>query len=980
MDSSTYFNLLNVLQQALSQNPEILKPAEEQLKLWETQPCFYSALLNVITDQNIDVNIRWMAVLYMKNGIDKYWRKLAPNAISEQEKQQIKIDIISRFNEPINQIATQRAVLISKIARIDCPREWPELLPTLLSAVENSDLLIQHRALLTLHHVIKSICSKRLPGDRRIFHEFASNVYGYILNLWNTLTESFISNVVQNNDTNLTVANLEKALLTLRILRKLTVFGFYKPHENVHCVEFLKVIFEKGKKSLECRKQLENKGAYVLELCEKYINHLIKVLLSVLDIHPLSYIDLINPTLEFTMFYLFTQEGIQFLYERFVIQSFNLIKGILLCLEYKSYLYSKSWDTTKYTGSVRASEIKIAFFQPNVLTEICRRLVSHYFLLSKNELDTWEADPETFVNDESGDSWKYSLRPSMETVFVTIFHEFRDILAPVILEMIGETNSLVPPEDLQDILKKEAVYNAVELAAFDLYEEVEFDAWFMSTLLKEVKIKHPNYKIIRRRIGSLMGKWVGIKLSTDLRPVLYQCLIDLLSPEEDLAVRLTASATLRAAIDDFEFNSEQFAKFLAPSFDLLFTLLKETKECETKMHILNVMSLMVERVGHTIQPHSDSLIQYLPLLWEESEEHNMLRCAIVSTLVQLVKALGEVVPELMPFLFPIIKLGTDTKQSAIVYLLEDSLELWLTILENSPAMTDEMVYLFDNMPALLDQSTENFKLCLWIVIAHMLLAPDLVMKSQTFEIMTILDNHMADMKNEGILVIARLVETFIKANPNFGAEACLPVLPRIFEGVYEGEKYPMIMSLYLTIIARVLLSSHSVFSRVLSTLAAAHNENEEITIGKIITVWLNKMSQVSQLEHRKLLGLALANLLTTQNRLVYENFAKIMLCIMEILNDITKADESGNSVDSLLLSEDRSPSYFTDVGHYDTDHERRKRQLLHMDPVHNIALKDYLQSQLFALKNQLGSIQYEQLLSLMDSETFTQLKEYYVSF
>jgi hypothetical protein len=36
-------------------------------------------------------------------------------------------------------------------------------------------------------------------------------------------------------------------------------------------------------------------------------------------------------------------------------------------------------------------------------------------------------------------------------------------------------------------------------------------------------------------------------------------------------------------------------------------------------------------------PYSGSLVQYLPLMWEESAEHNMLRCAIVSTLVHVVR-------------------------------------------------------------------------------------------------------------------------------------------------------------------------------------------------------------------------------------------------------------------------------------------------------------------------------------------------------
>lgn len=38
--------------------------------------------------------------------------------------------------------------------------------------------------------------------------------------------------------------------------------------------------------------------------------------------------------------------------------------------------------------------------------------------------------------------------------------------------MIRETNCMVSPEDMAGILRKDAVYNAVGLAAYDMYDEV----------------------------------------------------------------------------------------------------------------------------------------------------------------------------------------------------------------------------------------------------------------------------------------------------------------------------------------------------------------------------------------------------------------------------------------------------------------------------------------------------------------------------
>lgn len=56
-----------------------------------------------------------------------------------------------------------------------------------------------------------------------------------------------------------------------------------------------------------------------------------------------------------------------------------------------------------------------------------------------------------------------------------------------------------------------------------------------------------------------------------------------MEPSEDFVIRLSSAVTLRSAMDDFEFNAEQFLPYLERSFTLLFTLLKEAEECETKV-------------------------------------------------------------------------------------------------------------------------------------------------------------------------------------------------------------------------------------------------------------------------------------------------------------------------------------------------------------------------------------------------------------
>jgi hypothetical protein len=55
-------------------------------------------------------------------------------------------------------------------------------------------------------------------------------------------------------------------------------------------------------------------------------------------------------------------------------------------------------------------------------------------------------------------------------------------------------------------------------------------------------------------------------------------------------------------------------------------------------------------------------------------------------------------------------------------------------------------------------------------------------------------------------------------------------------------------------------------TQVIVKVAQELGETQENVLNKILDVWLDKMGLVTQLERRKLLGLALTSLLTSQSR------------------------------------------------------------------------------------------------------------------
>ncbi|KAL7989012.1 hypothetical protein Chor_007931 [Crotalus horridus] len=819
--------VLQVLTQATSQDTSVLKPAEEQLKQWETQPGFYSVLLNIFTNHNLDINVRWLAVLYFKNGIDRYWRRMAVHALSEEEKSTLRAGLIANFNEPVNQIATQISVLIAKVARLDCPRQWPELIPTLVESVKIQDDLRQHRALLTFYHVTKTLASKRLAADRKLFYDLASGIYSFTCSLWNHHTDTFLQQICVRDET--TMSNsLERTLLSLKVLRKLTVHGFVEPHKNIEVMGFLHAVFVRLKQFLECSKNIETDNA-CRDRLEKTIILFTKVILDFLDQHPFSFTSLIQRSLEFSVSYVFTEAGEGVVFERFIVQCMNLIKMIV-----KNYAYKPSKNIEESSPeTLEAHKIKASFFTYPTLTEICRRLVTQYFLLTEEELTMWEEDPEGFTVEETGgDSWKYSIRPCTEVLFIDIFHEYNQTLTPVLLEMVHSLQGPTNMDDTHALLIKDAVYNAVGLAAYELFDSVDFDQWFKTQLLAELQVTHNRYKPIRRRVIWLIGQWISVKFKSDLRPILYEAICNLLQ-DEDLV-------------------------YLESMFTLLFKLLQEVRECDTKMHVLHVLSCVIERVNMQIRPYVACLVQYLPLLWKQSEKHNMLRCAILTTLIHLIQGLGAESKNLYSFLLPVIQLSTDVSQPPHVFRR-------LVTLENSPCLTPELLRIFQNMSALLELSSENIRTCFKIINAYLFLSSSEFLQIYSSDLCRSFCEILKNVNTEGQVQVLKVVENVFKVNPGLGPEMFQPLLPSVVRGIIQGERYPVVMSTYLGVIGRILLQNKSFFSLLLNQMACEFNQEPDHLLGHIIEMWVDRMDNITQPERRKLSALALLSLLPSDN-------------------------------------------------------------------------------------------------------------------
>jgi hypothetical protein len=167
--------------------------------------------------------------------------------------------------------------------------------------------------------------------------------------------------------------------------------------------------------------------------------------------------------------------------------------------------------------------------------------------------------------------------------------------------MLGTNPSTAP--DNEDILFKDSVYTAIGLAADILHDQLDFDAFIANTLVVEAGKQKPGFNIIRRRIAIIISQWIAIKIDKDKKGIVYQIyqhLLDTSDPLNDQVVRVTAGRRFKDIADEWEFQADNFLPYAPTTLERLMALVQEVDLPDTKMALLNTISIIVERLEHHV--------------------------------------------------------------------------------------------------------------------------------------------------------------------------------------------------------------------------------------------------------------------------------------------------------------------------------------------------------------------------------------------
>ena len=466
--------LHHILQSASSNDPQQLKTAAQQLQNWERSPGFYSSLQTLYIDYSLPVELRHLAILQLKNGIDKYWRKTALNAINKAEKNLIRSrSLESGISEPEHRLALQSSITIAKIVRYEFPHDWPDAISSVMAKLRSTsrtpDPTQISRTLLILLHIIKELSTAKLQRSRASLQSAAPEIIKHLSTLYIDKVNTWLSFLKHGgDDEGGALESVDQSLLALRVLRRLIVAGYEFPnrHEDIRSIWGI-LASHFGEMLGLVQEQSAAMHINPRSLIEKHLVQIAKLHLDMVKTHPAGYVLLPDSVGLATAYWGLARRfgedmGSRTTESRSVddeetgstLEQLSLT-GLLLIRACLKMVYNPA-QTFKYQQAEDKEEkrmakelMRTALLSGEFAQEVMETLVTRFFVITPRDLYQWDDDPEEWEKsqEDSGDDWELNLRTCSEKLFLDLMINYKELLVQPLINVfltIAGTRSHLP--------------------------------------------------------------------------------------------------------------------------------------------------------------------------------------------------------------------------------------------------------------------------------------------------------------------------------------------------------------------------------------------------------------------------------------------------------------------------------------------------------------------------------------------------------
>ncbi|CAJ2500298.1 Uu.00g031510.m01.CDS01, partial [Anthostomella pinea] len=953
----------------------------------------------IFLDNTLPREIRLLAIIQLKNGIDRFWRHhTLKNAIQPAEKHIIRSNLFQgTVGEKDKQLALHNALVVAKIVRIDFPQEWSSSLSDVIGLLRTTkDGDQQHLAggLLILLRIVKELGTARLRKSQTALQTVTPELVYILAEIYDAKTTAWISFLTNHqgeaDDANLAMDN---SLVALKILRRLLLVGFECPHRDktvqqvwtfsqTHFAQFLGFISQDSSIS-----------ASYLDIVGKHLLQFTKLHIDMADTHPASFAALPN-SLDLARAYWDLVANFAEIYDKSggirqgssgetkpkvegPVQERLALKGLLLirtCLKMayrprQSIRYRSKVDNQEKHQAI--SLVKTDLFTDELVIQMARVIITHLFNFRKADLDAWEEDPQEWEQQEEsqGNAYEWEVRPCAQKLFLDLLTYHKDLLLQPLLSYFATAQN---PQ--ADVVTKEAVYTAMGLAAPIVEQEFDFEAVLESTIVSDAQQTVTLCQVLRRRIAILLSEWATVKSTVEFRQMTYEIFRHFLNPNDpsnDIVVRITAARQLKAVVDEFGFDGEQFLPFAPDILTELISLLKMVEVDETKLAILETTRSLIQRMETHVSQFGDLVMSALPAIWESAGELGvMMKQAVLTIMQTLVMSMKEDSQRYHNVMLPLINEATQKDTELYLYLVEEALDLWTNILmQCPPPLSLELLTLAETAITELSEQNEHAFAYMSIVGSYITLAPGAVLEDRLRRpIITALAATMSSRNRDHVGVATKYIEVFIRLSHDLGGMPGLHLvvrdmmetgfLTRIFEGIHDAyeahqttgpkKKHslvgPLSLTDYFAILSRIAILDPSAFVEVLASLGPI-----EAVWNWLSAEWFASFDSLCDLNRQKLNLLALTRLLELPPPLQHLVLSKLQDffsmwtgALVQILND---DDDPGND---MLVNQP------VETSEWDTPKDVRDRAVWASDPVKTVQSLLFVKERLNSLVQSVG--------------------------
>ncbi|KAJ3437221.1 importin-11 [Anaeramoeba flamelloides] len=561
------------------------------------------------------------------------------------------------------------------------------------------------------------------------------------------------------------------------------------------------------------------------------------------------------------------------------------------------------------------------------LQELIEILLKKYLIIDIEDLDYWNNQPESYFHEDYSKYWKVDLNPCTGSLIVSLNEVFPEIVPKILFNILNKNlyekkEDFLLSIKFSQLLFIESILHSIGLCSYLLYKNVNFVDWFQHEFeeiiyfddydkLKEIKnqslqtsnlennnnssnnnnnnsssgnnnndnnnnnnnnnnngeeenekiTEKEQFNIFFRRLSWLIGNFIYL-IPIESKIIFYDYFTKLfLKP--GTVLQLTCVDTLQSIINDEDWNIEGVNKYLNNWIEILFYIINDFHYWKSKCSVLNVLNLIIKKLGNDIIEFSNIILEQISILWKNSHkqqqlnsnsnsnsisnninnnnnnenenENEFLSDSIIEVCINVVFNLENNQSEGFNILLQIIvdvinakiqqneiesqiknqntnKNGYNNVKYAITNALDDNvfvncLQLWRAILLNSSMMENELFELFPYIFEIINNDIDNIPLICEIIEGYLIRMNEKIIKKYHIELINFIYKWINQIIDAGILLLTHLLEILLIFDPKLITPLIIEtgLVNEMILSTITQDKNSLIINSYYSILSRIFL-------------------------------------------------------------------------------------------------------------------------------------------------------------------------------